>query len=150
MQRERGLPRPNSRNKTRMNNQLWRIRELERGALLIELLIGTGIIAAGLFAVFLGLITSNQFLIRSSEQAQATNALASHLEILRATEFSALTTGVTTESVGTLAGGSMTQEISDIETGLKEITLELSWPSGAQTRSVSIVTRVADDGLEAL
>lgn len=123
----------------------------QRGALLIELLIGTAIIAAGVLTIYLGLTSLTKLSSQTSQRARAMTQLTSHLDTIRATEFTALTPGIVAIPINDLPDGQQTTTITVLEPSLIEVVLLLTWTSTeGEGRNASIVTRITDDGLESL
>ena len=122
----------------------------QRGSLLIELLIGTGILAAGLFTVFLGLVTLTKTLERNVQLATATTVVSNQFATLRAQRVSSLNVGTTSTPTTDLPGGVVETLITSVSEVLKQVTVTVTWTSGTQTRSVTFVSNLATDGLESL
>lgn len=122
----------------------------ERGSLLIELLVGTGLLAVILFASFQGLVALSDELGINRQRAVATTVAANTLTALRAQPYEALTVGQTTVPVPDLPSAQVSTTISQAQDQLYDVEVTVVWADGPQTRSVTSVTKVANDGLEAL
>lgn len=122
-------------------------RQADRGSILIDLLVGTSILASGLFIIWLSLASIAETTARDSQLADARLVLMAQLETLRGTTFSSLVTGSVDTDVSTLPSGMLTTNIipvSDIE---HSIELSLTWQGQTGPRTVGAATRITSGGL---
>lgn len=122
----------------------------QRGSLLIELIVGTGLLAGGLFAVFLGLVTLSDTIGANAQRQIAITLAANTIATVRAGGYAALTVGQSTVAQPDLPAGEVTTTITQPATDLYDVTVTARWTKGGQTRTVELVTKVANDGLESL
>lgn len=123
---------------------------MQRGSILIELVLGTTILGLTFVTLFVGLVTVDRFLGRSIGKATAITALRNELTIRRADGFATLTAGSSQKAISELTNGQLQTTIVDLEAELKEVTLIATWTQDGSSQTLSLVTRVAKDGLEAL
>lgn len=122
-------------------------RSTNRGSILIDLVVGTSILASGLFIIWLSLASIAETTARDSQLADARLVLSTKLETLRGTTFSSLTTGSVDTDILTLPNGVLTTEITPISDIEREIQLSLTWQGQTSPRTVGATTRITSGGL---
>lgn len=120
-----------------------------RGSIYIELIIGTAILAAGLFLIFLSFTTFAERQIRHRQQLIALVAAQSELETIRASTYDSLIPGVTTLPIVELPDGLVTTEVTSVLDDLKQVVVTASW-GVEHVRTLELVTQVTSDGMESL
>ncbi len=122
----------------------------DRGSLLIELLIGTALLAGGLFAVFGGLVTLTDTLGTNAARTVALTEAASTLALVRASGYDGLVVGTNTVPLAGLEAGTVTTLVSQPQANLRDVVITVTWTDGVHSRTAQLVTKVANDGLESL
>jgi hypothetical protein len=110
-------------------------------------MVGTAILASGLFSLWLSLATISDFVTLDRQRSDARLALASQLDGLRGTPFDQVWLGLTVVSAPALPNGEMTQTITAVTDDLRQIELTASWTTPTGPRSATVVTRIARGGI---
>ncbi len=117
------------------------------GSILVDVMVGTAIIAAGLFSVWVSLATISGFITLDRQRADARVALTSQLDTVRGTVFDQIRIGTPSVTVATLPSGQLTQAVTAVTDDLRQIELTASWITPAGPRTVTVATRVARGGI---
>lgn len=120
---------------------------LEAGSILVDVMVGTALIAAGLFSVWVSLATVSSFITVDRQRSDARLALASQLETVRGTAFDQVRIGTTTLSVPALPSGRLTQVVTAVTDDLRQVDLIASWTTQTGPRTATVVTQIARGGI---
>lgn len=124
-----------------------RHRAAQAGSILVDLLVGTAILSAGLFSVWVSLATIADFVTLDRQRSDARLTLANQLETLRGTSFDQLFLGTTTTSVSSLPGGELTQTVTAVTDDLRQVELTAQWTTQTDLKSATVVTQIARGGI---
>jgi len=110
-------------------------------------MVGTAIIAAGLFSVWLSLITISGFITLDRQRSDARLVLVSQLETLRGTAFDQIRIDTSTTNVPELPSGQINQVVTAVTDDLRQIELTARWTTQTGPRTATVVTRIARGGI---
>ncbi len=119
----------------------------QAGSILVDLMVGTAILATGLFSVWMSLATIAGFVTVDRQRSDARLALANQIETVRGAPFDQLFLGTTSRSVSALPSGTLTQTITAVTADLRQVELIASWTAQTGVKRASVVTQVARGGI---
>lgn len=119
----------------------------QRGSILVDLMVGTAILAGGLFSVWSSLATISSFVTLDRQRSDARLVLVNQLEAVRGTPFDQLFLGTSRSQASALPNGQLTRLISAVTDDLRQVDLTLTWDTQTGPRTTTVVTQVARGGI---
>lgn len=122
-------------------------RSQQTGSVLVDLMVGTAILAIGMFSVWVSLATIADFVTLDRQRSDARLELANQIETLRGTPFDQLLLGIVTTPMSSLPDGELTQTVTAVTDDLRQVELIAQWTGQTGRKNATVVTRVARGGI---